>query len=114
MHPKPTMKLTLINISWNATSPVSPDAKVATCLGLETLEYRPFFTVSIWRYSKISYGRLMMDNASWDRKNFALPTGKKKTRFKETKEEAFLKTSTSHIYLVFSYNGLDKPSAQAA
>ena len=58
------MKLTLIDISWSVASPVSNDAKVATCIDLETLEYRPLLTFSIWRYSKISYSRIMMDNAS--------------------------------------------------
>ena len=99
------MKLILIDISWSATSLVSPDARVATRLGLETLEYRSLFTVSIWRYSKISYSRIIMDNA-WEKSD--LPTGNEKTRSKQTKGERFLKTNTRRVralYLVFSFNG---------
>ena len=59
-----------------------------------------------------------MDNASQNgRENSALPTDKEKTRFKETKEEPFCKTSTRSVralYLVFFCHSLDKPSAQAA
>ena len=71
------MKLTLIDISWSETSPVSFDGKVATYLGLETLEYRLLFTVSTWRYSKISYSRIMMDNASRDEKILPCPLVKR-------------------------------------
>ena len=52
----------------------------------------------------------------YEMENSAMLTGKEKTRFKETKEEAFLKTSTHCVgvlYLVLSCNGVDKP-AQAA
>ena len=66
------MKLALIDISRRAASPVSPDAKVAFRLAFETREYRSLFTVGIWRYSKISYSSIMMDNA-WEISD--LPTG---------------------------------------
>ena len=57
----------------------------------------------------------MMDIASRDGREIPVfPTGKEKTRFEDTKEKAFPKTSTRHVgalYLLFSFNGLDKPSA---
>ena len=76
------MKLTLIDTSWSAASPVLPDAKVATRFDLEVRVQVIIFTVSIWRYSKISYSRVMKDNALWDGQ--ILPSSLvKRTQFKE-------------------------------
>ena len=111
------MKLTLINISSSAASPVPADAKVTTRLGLEAIEHRSLFTVSIWRYLEDIVKPHYDGQCMTGRANSAFPTGKEKRWFKGTNEEIFLKTKTrrlSALYLAFSCYGLDKPFAHAA
>ena len=73
------MKLNLIDISWSASSLVSPNAKVASCLDLET---RVGLYVIVYRQYLAILGDLIQSHydgqfiTGWV--NSALPTGKEK------------------------------------